>query len=239
MRKPSRRIVLGAAALVALAVALSASFNSTAGVDLNPWTQVVLGDDGRVVAAAGAASPGVPLILTVSATQDQYRVTSTTTYVRGKESLRMERSYDAGGGLDVTYSTKAESVRLLVRHEEDTGETTAVVILPDGEVRSVTADSRGHVVAGDPRGWHQAILSRSHVVPLLREFEKHAGSLGGPVPESGNPLMWKIPDGDCLDTCAEGCKHQCAWECSVPLLIIPCTSCQAACGAGCFIGCAS
>jgi hypothetical protein len=238
MTRCSRTIVYETAALVAAVAALSASFNSTAGVDLTPWNRIVTGNDGRVVAAAGAVSPGVPIVLTVSTSRDEYRTTSTTTYVRGNETLRMERSYDIDGGLDVSYSAKSESVRLLVRREPDTGETTAVVVLPDGEVRSLTADSGGHIVAGDPHGWHQAILAKSHVVPLLREFDKHAASLGGPVPESGNKLMYRIPDSGCLDACASGCKYQCAFECLSPVPG-PCEICNSACALGCFIGCAS
>src|SRR6267378_4213818 len=101
MSRTSKRLVYEVAALVAVVVALSAGFNSTAGVDLTPWTQVITSDDGRVVAAAGAAAPGVPLMLTVATTQDQNRVSSMTTYVRGRETLRMERNYAASGALDI------------------------------------------------------------------------------------------------------------------------------------------
>jgi hypothetical protein len=239
MTDVSKRLVFEVVALVVVLIAVSTEFASPPGDSRSPWKEIAYDAEGRVMAARGYDAPEVPLALTVTSQKVGDRLIATTTFVRGKETLKMERIYDGTGDLDVTYSTGTEKVRLLVRRDPASEETEALVMLPDGEVRSIVVDASRGIVSGDPRGWHEAILAKTHMVPLVREFDRHAASLGGPVPMAGTILMWKVPDGGCLDSCSEGCKHQCAWECTATILIIPCASCQTACMAGCFIGCAS
>jgi len=53
-----------------------------------------------------------PLALTVMTSEEPGRVVATTTFIRGAETLRMERIYDEASGLEVTYSSGAESAKL-------------------------------------------------------------------------------------------------------------------------------
>jgi len=237
MSKQSRIIVFELMAMGIAIAGLAGGANSAGIIDGGPWTRVVYDAHGNVLSAAGRMTDRTPLALTVMTSEEPGRVVATTTFIRGAETLRMERIYDEASGLEVTYSSGAESAKLFMKRDAGTRETSAAVVLADGEVRAVTLDDRGNGLSGDARAVRGAFLARSHLFQLVREFERNASRLGGPVPEAGSVFMWKVPDAPSLDDCAQGCKARCAWECTLPG--VACPICKSSCAAGCRIGCAS
>ncbi|MBI3447755.1 MAG: hypothetical protein HY049_02355 [Acidobacteria bacterium] len=203
--------------------AIAGGINPAGVIDGGPWSRIVYDAAGNVVSAAGRTSQRTPMALTVATSEEPGLVVATTTFVRGEETLRMERVYDEARGLEVTYSAGAESAKLFIKRDADTGETSAVVVLADGEVRAATLGERGNRLSGDARGVREAFLERSHLFQLVREFERNASMLGGPVPEA-----------PCLDGRANGRKNQCAWECA--LSGVSCGICKSSCAAGCSPG---
>jgi len=243
MSRVLRRKTIETVALVLAVVATSAVFNSSATTaqnritDRNPWSHVLSSEDGSVRAAFGSAGRGVPLFLTVATTVQEKRIVATTTYVRGKQTLRIERVYDQARGLDVTYSTRSEMVRLLVRQDPSSSETVVEYVFPDGDVRSVWLSPDRKTVSGDIESIQNDLLARCHFIPLLREFSRHRAALRGPISVAGDRYMMRVPSQPCLDECSYDCRYQCAFECAIGPF--SCGICNFACAAGCAIGCSS
>ena len=202
----------------------------------NPWDQVIYGSEGEVLAAHGRDSAGQRLVLTVATVEIGSRLIATTTYVRGKDTLRIERTYDPILGLEVTYSSGAERLLLTVRPETESGERSAVYTFPDGRVFPVVVDAEGNILQGNVRALREIVDAPGRIQALYRQYRKDADRLGGSVPEAGKAFMWRVPDAWCLDECATGCADQCRWEC---LSVLACGICKDACMLGCYIGCAS
>jgi len=202
----------------------------------NPWDQVIYGSKGEVLAAHGRDASGQHLALTVATVEIGSRLIATTTYVRGKDGLRIERTYDPILGLEVTYSSGAERLLLTVRPETESGERSAVYTFPDGRVFPVVVNAGGRILQGEIHALREAMDAPGRIQALYRQYRKDADRLDGPIPEAGRPFMWKVPDAWCLDECALGCADQCRWEC---LSLLACGICKEACMMGCFIGCAS
>jgi len=236
MSRSTRRKAFETAALVAALVAASTAFNAAASIEGSPWTRVISGDAGEIVAAYGVAARGVPLFMTVANTRSGNRLVSTTTFVRGRHVLRIERIIDPIYGLKVNYMTRNETVSLHFETDPSTSDSVVVYTLPDGQTRTLWLNAERKTVIGDVAAIQKELAERSHILPLLREFDRQSGKIRSTLSRTGDKFMLRWPDGPCLDSCGAGCRLQCGIECTIEPT---CTICMAACGAGCLIGCSS
>jgi hypothetical protein len=199
----------------------------------SPWTRVVYDDDGTVLKATGHGERRVPIGLSVSRERLDNRPGTTTTYVRGKETLRIERIYDPGRSLNVSFRTDLEQWSLSVLRDAVTGEALALYTLTDGVAYSLWVDEGGHVLSGDVESLRQALTAPSAIGRLLRHYVRDREPLRGHLPTSGEESWRVLPLVDCKDVCALGCPRQCAWECAIGV----CDICMISCAIGCAIGC--
>lgn len=229
-----RKVSLIAGMILMVGIAHAAA---AAPPDPMPWLHVIRGEGGQVLAATGRDATRTAVALTVATAKNGEATTATTTYVRGRAALKIDRTYDAAAGLTVIYATERERMSLEVRQDPATGDTMARYTMPEGSVYEARVDLAGNVSGCDLGELRIALQAEGGVRGLLRHYQKDVKVFEGSVPEAGSYFMWQIPSADCLDACGAGCAKQCAWECLIPGMIV-CATCKVSCAAGCYIGCA-
>jgi len=200
------------------------------------WNSIVRDSDGSVLRATGHGEGNVPISLAVSRDRLDGRPGTTTTYVRGNDTLQVERVYDPARGMSLDFRTSRESWRLSISLDPSTGEGQALYEL-DGRRFALWVNESGQVLGGDLEGLREVLFSGSPIAELMRHYEQDRRSLGRDVPSSAELAIvfdWRDQE-PCRDECSMGCTLQCAYECTQGP--ITCQVCLTSCGIGCAIGC--
>jgi hypothetical protein len=202
----------------------------------DPWSHVLYGPDGTLEAARGRGSHGVPLSLEIESSDAAGSLRATLRYVRGRQSLRIDRTLDPLRGFTVSFRTDMESWTLSILPDEASGGALALYTLTGGRTFSFWVDAAGNVTDGDLEALRRTLDAPSVIRGLLRHYSRDRQALAGLVPSVGESAVLALPQKSCEDACAEGCSGQCAWEC-VFWGLIGCRICNISCALGCAIGC--
>lgn len=236
MRRSRLLVSMLAVGVVAVTVAAAAPRGGWITVPGRPWTDILYGPDGTLESARGYAPNGIPLSLNLESDRVGDSLRTTVKYLRGKQSLRIDRSLDPRRGLIMSYRTEMESWTLSILPDETTGEALALYTLTGGRTFSFWIDAQGQVVNGDLEKLRKALKAPSVIGRLLRQYSRDRDRLGTLVPTVGEAAFFAMPQKTCEDSCAEGCSGQCAWECNF-WGYFGCRICRISCALGCSIGC--
>lgn len=201
-----------------------------------PWSDVIRDADGNVLKATGRGEGRVPLSIAVSRDRLDGRPGTTTTYVRGNDTLLIERVYDPERGMSLAFRTIRETWQVSLSLDPLTGEGQARYEL-DGRSFALWVGANGQVAGGDLEGLREVLFSRSPIAELMRHYLRDRAALGSGVPAAAETAIifsW-VDQEPCRDECSLGCELQCAYECN--LTPFHCQICKTACAAGCAIGC--
>jgi len=235
---PAIAMVVFAVAFCGTVIAGPAAGGHPADAAKGPWTSVVRDTDGTVLKATGLGEGRVPVSISVTSHRLDGRPGSATTYVRGGETLQVERVFDPEHGMSLSFKTNRETWQLSIALDPFTGEGQALYTLGPKSF-ALWVNENGQVLGGDLDGLREVLFSRSPIANLMRHYVKDRKSLGNDVPISGELAIvfnWRDQE-RCRDECSMGCTLQCAYECTGGPIV--CQICMTACGLGCAIGCGS
>jgi hypothetical protein len=219
----------------------SGAFGASSTAAESPWTQILYGERGEIRLAQGRSSDGRMLRMSVETLAGDGAILSTTRYAHGKRRLVIERHYRSDGALEVRYLSEEESIALSIAPGGAPGSQIVTYLLHNGERFTFEINGGECRSSSALAELRKSLSSSKSVMPLLKHYSRRTANLRGAVPEAGDPLMLRVPDGDCLDACALECDRQCAFECNLGSFLFPgaCALCKTSCAAGCLIGCSA
>jgi hypothetical protein len=199
-----------------------------------PWLDPVPAEAGHAFAAAGRGPDGTPFVLTVWGAAEGTRIARSTTFVRGRTALRIERIYRPEVGLEVTYMAGGERLSIASREDPAGGGLEMTWRLPGGKVIVLRHDRDGSGLRGDLGLLRSLLMEPRPLFSAMRGYAAASKRLRVPLAENVRFFPLRAPDAGCWAECASGCDEQCRLYCAT---VAACVICTGSCYAGCAIGC--